>query len=1428
MKSITRSLLGVSIAAALLAGSTLVASCKKNEEAAAPGAAPTETKVSTFKAELPPFVPQPDPAATVVVAVDPKSGAKADLPDGAGLVVLPGATTKPSSLKMARLLNSPAAMNVDSLGSPVYELSMGTDGNEQPSGPVQVTIPLSKEIRDQKMPASRLALAHWDGSAWRPIAARIDPEKGVAQSNVSHFSSYAVVATSRFEPGPGMVVLNPPSGGKEIDRRVPRGAEAECVILFSPGATFDSVWINGIEIADASGRYKMGSGVVRRGSGAGGYSGNHFNIRVPPDAKIGEYDVEMFGKNEGRVKFPAALVVSTPMVIIIDIDGMRQDVFNGALLDPPQTYVNIPALFNALRTGAPRSTSTHRSGKGLTWEQFHSGVALTETTTIFPSVTFAGHAAIFSGTDLGSLRMAGNEWFDRRIERRFRFTIDAADTRGSYNGEDWGPLKLGGKGLANSRMHASGAKTVYERAREDCQVNSVVFHNMYYEGARWLPQRFAVGEAMYYFCPFSTRNEKEMADRADEIIQEADPNLGILTVYYAGADHHGHERSYPPELPKRQWNYLTGFPTSLPGGLAALPASMDWGVSIDTNMGTLLSAMTDVMYKETTYVFTADHGQTGMTFPRDMASPAQAAISCFSVPRSNKSLHKLSDLVFEAGFIPCGAYDVNGDLLSTTVEPKDSNAIVGLNGGLAQIYLRRPKPDTVIPVTKIGRVAIDAELKAAGDGFESWDKPARYSDVLHIAAVLAELRVGAPVPDENYANGIDLILVRNTEQANVDWMRPDYLVYISPNEQVPVIDYLKSPAGRAWMKAPHMGYRGDDRDAEMIADRIQRLQSFVSGDLLVLPHYPDFYFEYDPINGDHGSITRTDMEIPFAVARPGLTKPDTLIKGLQKTIDLQTKNRPANTDVREAVVEFLKREPFEQTPEASSGLAIVATHRNQTQTMVEFKSEQLAFMKKNDLLFRLYRGATANGPWQFVGGKYGKNAKGGSFSSPIDITPKQTVVIGDSISISTHDAQPPYYRVAQVMPGPELAEPEVYSPAFAPPEPVIELRGARTSNFDPPLGDVFVADGVPQPQYFDEWEPGMTTNLTAIMNVPDSSFCYPGAHFTITWGDGTWHAWSGRWSQDETIGYEHVAQIVVPNKLGTNTLVVRGEGVGGGVAERRIAIKYEPAWADKARQAAAKSVDELSSVKSHLPQGEEAPAKAAKLEKELAVETNEARKAELREAINHLQEEALNLEDARLTGLLLLAKASAVATNGPQAIERIGLWYHNYPDWARRYNEWVDRSIEWDLVYHASEAKERNERYRKTMRDNTKFVFLSGLEQGMKFAIRFGDYSSAKLYGLKLQAELKSLPKQRTPSGIDMVWVNSQLATAEAELGANRESAARFFPPGSNKPAWWPESSTPATTPAADDEDMKKLETDLAKRMTELQAKQKLRIKPGV
>lgn len=81
----------------------------------------------------------------------------------------------------------------------------------------------------------------------------------------------------------------------------------------------------------------------------------------------------------------------------------------------------------------------------------------------------------------------------------------------------------------------------------------------------------------------------------------------------------------------------------------------------------------------------------------------------------------------------------------------------------------------------------------------------------------------------------------------------------------------------------------------------------VSGDVVLVPSYPDFYFETAPLNGDHGGLSREELTVPFALFRPGAGADD--LAHVRRTalasLDLTTKNRPAVTDLKAVVLALL-------------------------------------------------------------------------------------------------------------------------------------------------------------------------------------------------------------------------------------------------------------------------------------------------------------------------------------------------------------------------------------------------------------------------------------------------------------------------------------------------------------------------------------------
>src|SRR5689334_25170809 len=98
-----------------------------------------------------------------------------------------------------------------------------------------------------------------------------------------------------------------------------------------------------------------------------------------------------------------ALVAETKHVVIVDIDGVRRDTFERAYLEG-----RLPNFERVLGSSA--------GGTG-----FGSALVFENATTVFPTVTMAGQASIFTGAYPALHGISGNAWFDRATSRRIDY-----------------------------------------------------------------------------------------------------------------------------------------------------------------------------------------------------------------------------------------------------------------------------------------------------------------------------------------------------------------------------------------------------------------------------------------------------------------------------------------------------------------------------------------------------------------------------------------------------------------------------------------------------------------------------------------------------------------------------------------------------------------------------------------------------------------------------------------------------------------------------------------------------------------------------------------------------------------------------------------------------------------------------------------------
>ncbi len=214
-------------------------------------------------------------------------------------------------------------------------------------------------------------------------------------------------------------------------------------------------------------------------------------------------------------------------ILLIDIDGLRPDVFKQALNDG-----KIPVLTKLLG-GADLS-------RGLQVDALAPA----------PSITFASQASLFTGAHPKEHGIPGNQFFDRfgdfnkGVPRHYAF--DVGDTLAADDA-----VLVFTHGLAANCLRVP---TIYEELAEQ-GYRSVVAGNMYAKGADvWLKPslvdiaRFTKGGNLFGMSSAEYDGEI-IAETIEEIEQNGIPD--ILTIYLMGLDHESHHHG-----PDAQYQHL--------------------------------------------------------------------------------------------------------------------------------------------------------------------------------------------------------------------------------------------------------------------------------------------------------------------------------------------------------------------------------------------------------------------------------------------------------------------------------------------------------------------------------------------------------------------------------------------------------------------------------------------------------------------------------------------------------------------------------------------------------------------------------------------------------------------------------------------------------------------------------------------------------
>lgn len=311
-------------------------------------------------------------------------------------------------------------------------------------------------------------------------------------------------------------------------------------------------------------------------------------------------------------------------LLIIDIDGFRQDAFHAVL-----------------RSGGAPQLAALLGGAEAGW-----GIHLDPASTA-PSITFCAQSSIFTGALPREHQIAGNQFFDRLSPTPRFYAFDAGDT---FEVGDAMAVFTGSGLLADTVSPAT--PTLYETAAQ-YGFEATVAHHMLPRGARtWLPPtvfetaRFIKSTSILGIS--SEDFDNRMVTRIREHLEEGN-RPQILTAYFLGLDHESHQHG-----PSIQPAYVARSVDPLIGRLVELLKRHELFFGQTHQADTLV-------------VIVSDHGQIDV--------PAQ--------DRHAIQLGFLHERELAALFDSLGldVHDLPG-------EDGATQAVVGSNGGLAHISLR--------------------------------------------------------------------------------------------------------------------------------------------------------------------------------------------------------------------------------------------------------------------------------------------------------------------------------------------------------------------------------------------------------------------------------------------------------------------------------------------------------------------------------------------------------------------------------------------------------------------------------------------------------------------------------------------------------------------------------------------------------------------
>jgi hypothetical protein len=285
----------------------------------------------------------------------------------------------------------------------------------------------------------------------------------------------------------------------------------------------------------------------------------------------------------------------------------------------------------------------------------------------------------------------------------------------------------------------------------------------------------------------------------------------VITAYFMGLDHHSHVH-----------------------GPAAQPAYLRQVV--DPQIGRLLATLgAHAMLGGTLFVVVSDHGQI------EVVLDDRHSIR-LGFPFDRELGH-----IFQA--LNLDVHDIPG-------EDPNCDAVMGLNGGLAHVYLQH----------KGGR----------------WADPPRYEeDVLPVAEAFRQMNATGKYEDE-LQGSLELILVRNAEQEG--W-QGEYRAYLGGGQTQPLSETLANQSELKYADA---------------VNRVRLATSSATGDLILAANGREGFYFGAPTTGVHGGLYPGESEAVLTFALPDGSSDE--IAWLRETVKGIVADRCANEGGREPSV----------------------------------------------------------------------------------------------------------------------------------------------------------------------------------------------------------------------------------------------------------------------------------------------------------------------------------------------------------------------------------------------------------------------------------------------------------------------------------------------------------------------------------------------